>query len=77
MTETNGFQKSIALWIGIVATTAGGLTAPISLGVLSQPVSEENLWTLYAIPYLIVGCCVLAVGIVTILLHYLLKLMGK
>jgi len=52
--ETNGVQKSIALWIGLVTTSAGGLTVLISVVVLSQPVSEQNLWTLYAIPYLIV-----------------------
>ena len=77
MMETNEPRKSITLWIGIVTSTAGGLTALISLVVLSQPVSEENLWTLYALPYLIAGCCVLVVGIATIILHYLLKLMGK
>ena len=75
--ETNGTRKSTILWIGIATTATGGLTALISLVILYQPVSEENLWTLYAVPYLIVGCCVLVVGIGVIVLHYLLKLLGK
>jgi hypothetical protein len=63
--------------MGIATTAAGGLTALISLVVLNQPVTEDNLWTLYAVPYLIVGCCVFVVGIGVIILHYLLKLLGK
>ena len=49
----------------------------ISLIVLSQPVSEENLWTLYAVPFLVVAFCLFVAGIAIIIVHYLLKLMGK
>ena len=75
--ETNGAQKSTVLWMGLATTAAGGLTALISLVILNQPVTEENLWTLYAIPYLIVGCCVFVVGIGVIILHLPVKTPGE
>lgn len=63
--------------MGLATTAAGGLTALISLVILNQLVTRENLWTLYAIPYLIVGSCVFVVGIGVIILHHLLKVLGK
>jgi FtsH-binding integral membrane protein len=62
------------LWsIGIVLGTIGGLIAVISFFVLFLPVTEQYLWTLIAIPYLIVGCCTFLVGVVAMLTHVVLK----
>jgi hypothetical protein len=55
------------LWLAIIVIVIGSLVALISLIVLAQPVSEENLWTLAAIPSLIVGGCVTFVGVVALI----------
>jgi hypothetical protein len=76
--EINRDRKPTALlWLGIVSTTIGGLTVLISLIVLWQPVSEENLWTLGAVPFLILGCCLFLTGVATLTVHLVLRLMGK
>jgi peptidoglycan/LPS O-acetylase OafA/YrhL len=65
------------LWaIGIVLATIGGLIAVISLLVLTLPVTEQYLWTLIAIPYLIAGCCIFLVGVVAMLARLVLKATG-
>jgi hypothetical protein len=70
-------KRKPLLWsIGIVLATIGGLIALISLLVLTLPVTEQYLWTLIAIPYLIGGCCVFLVGVVAMLAHIVLKAVG-
>lgn len=64
------------LWIGIVLATIGGLTALISFLVLFLPVTEQYLWTLLAVPYLILGCCTFLVGVAAMLGYKVLKAMG-
>ncbi|MBV8214718.1 MAG: hypothetical protein JOZ08_16035 [Verrucomicrobia bacterium] len=61
------------LWLAIIFIVIGSLVAVISLVVLAQPVSEENLWTLAAIPSLIAGGCVTFVGVVTLILNGALR----
>jgi amino acid transporter len=61
------------LWIAIILIMIGSLVAVISLLVLAQPVSEENLWTVAAIPGLIVGGCVTFVGVVGLIVSGALR----
>jgi len=44
-----------------------------SLIVLAQPVTEENLWTVLAIPFLIGGGCVTFVGVVVLIVNGALR----
>jgi hypothetical protein len=60
-------------WIAIISILTGSLLAVVSLIVLAQPVSEENLWTLLAIPFLIVGGCVTFVGVVLLIVNGALR----
>jgi hypothetical protein len=69
-------QRPLLWSIGIVLATIGGLIAVISLLVLTLPVTEQYLWTLIAIPYLIGGCCVFLVGVIAMLAHIVLKAVG-
>jgi hypothetical protein len=40
---------------------------------LAQPVTEENLWTLAAIPLLIAGGCITFVGVVVLIVNGALR----
>jgi nitrate reductase gamma subunit len=60
-------------WLAIIFIVIGSLVAVISLIVLAQPVSEENLWTLAAIPFLIAGGCVTFVGVVLLIVNGALR----
>jgi hypothetical protein len=42
--------------------------ALISLIILYQPVNEMNLWTLYAIPFLLLGGILFLGGVITALI---------
>jgi nitrate reductase gamma subunit len=66
-------RPSRLLWIAIILMVIGSLVAMISLLVLAQPVSEENLWTVAAIPGLIVGGCVTFVGVVALIVNGALR----
>ena len=61
------------LWLAIIFIVIGSLVAVISLIVLAQPVNEENLWTLAAIPFLIAGGCVTFVGVVVLIVNGALR----
>jgi hypothetical protein len=61
------------LWLAIIFIVIGSLVAVISLIVLAQPVNEENLWTLVAIPFLIAGGCVTFVGVVVLIVNGALR----
>jgi uncharacterized membrane protein len=61
------------LWIAIILIVIGSVLALISFFELAQPVSEENLWTLAAIPSLIVGGCVTFVGVVGLIVSGALR----
>jgi hypothetical protein len=64
---------NLLLWIAIVSIVIGSLLAVISIIVLAQPVSEENLWTLVAIPFLITGGCLTFVGVVVLIVNGALR----
>lgn len=61
------------LWIAIISIVIGSLLAVISFIVLAQPVTEENLWTLAAIPLLIAGGCITFVGVVVLIVNGALR----
>jgi len=73
--ETKQPQRppSRLLWFAMISIVLGSLVAAISLIGLAQPVSEENLWTLAAIPSLIVGGCVTFVGVVALIVNGALR----
>ena len=56
-------------WIAVILIVIGSLTASTFLIVLAQPVSEENLWTVLAIPFLIAGGCLTFVGVVVLIVN--------
>jgi hypothetical protein len=56
-------------WIAVILIVIGSLAASTSLIVLTQPVSEENLWTILAIPFLIAGGCLTFVGVVVLIVN--------
>jgi hypothetical protein len=60
-------RPSLLLWIAIILIVLGSLVSGSSLIVLAQPVTEENLWTLLAIPILIAGGCLTFVGVVVMI----------
>jgi hypothetical protein len=62
-------RPSPLLWIAIILIVIGSLTASTSLIGLAQPVSEENLWTVLAIPFLIAGGCLTFVGVVVLIIN--------
>ena len=64
-------------WLAIIFILVGSLVAVISLIVLAQPVTEENLWTLAAIPFLIAGGCVTFVGVVVLIVNGALRGMAS
>ena len=57
------------LWIAIILIVIGSVTASTSLIGLTQPVGEENLWTIMAIPFLIAGGCLTFVGVVVLIVN--------
>jgi hypothetical protein len=73
--ETKQPQRSPSrlLWLAIIFIVIGSLVAVISLIVLAQSVSEENLWSLAAIPFLIAGGCVTFVGVVVLIVNGALR----
>jgi hypothetical protein len=66
-------RPSPIFWIAVILIVIGSLTASTSLIVLAQPVSEENLWTLLAIPFLIAGGCLTFVGVVVLIVNGALR----
>jgi hypothetical protein len=56
-------------WIAVILIVIGSLVASTSLIVLAQRVSEENLWTVLAIPFLIAGGCLTFVGVVVLIVN--------
>jgi hypothetical protein len=56
-------------WIAVILIVIGSLAASTSLIVLAQPLSEENLWTVLAIPFLIAGGCLTFVGVVVLIVN--------
>jgi len=61
------------LWIALISIVLGSAVSVASLIVLAQPVTEENLWTLLAIPFLIGGGCVTFVGVVVLIVNGALR----
>jgi hypothetical protein len=66
-------RPSPLLWIAIILIVIGSLAASTSLIVLAQPVSEENLWSLLAVPFLIAGGCLTFVGVVVLIVNGALR----
>ena len=71
--KQNERPPSRLFWLAIIFIVIGSLVAVISLIILAQPVSEENLWTLAAIPFLIAGGCVTFVGVVVLIVNGALR----
>jgi len=61
------------LLIALISLVLGSIVSVVSLIVLFQPVTEENLWTLYAIPFLIAGGCITFVGVVVLIVNGALR----
>jgi uncharacterized membrane protein len=72
-TEQPHRAPSRLLWIAIILMVIGSVLALISFLELAQPISEENLWTVAAIPGLIVGGCVTFVGVVALIVSGALR----
>jgi hypothetical protein len=66
-------RPSPLFWIAVILIVIGSLTASTSLIGLAQPVSEENLWTVLAIPFLIAGGCLTFVGVVVLIVNGALR----
>jgi hypothetical protein len=66
-------RQSPLPWIAIMSIVIGSLLAVISFILLAQPVTEENLWTLAAIPLLIAGGCITFVGVVVLIVNGALR----
>jgi hypothetical protein len=60
---------NLLFWIAVILIVIGSLAASTSLIVLAQPVSEENLWSILAIPFLIAGGCLTFVGVVVLIVN--------
>jgi hypothetical protein len=65
------------LLIALVSIGLGSAVSLASLIVLVQPVTEENLWTLLAIPLLITGGCLTFVGVVVLIVNGALRGMAS
>ena len=65
------------LLIALVSIVLGSAVAVASLIVVAQPVTEENLWTLLAIPFLITGGCLTFVGVVVLIVNGALRGMAS
>lgn len=61
------------LLIALISIVLGSTVSLASLIVLAQPVTEENLWTVLAIPFLIGGGCVTFVGVVVLIVNGALR----
>ena len=61
------------LLIALISIVLGSTVSVASLIVLAQPVTEENLWTVLAIPFLIGGGCVTFVGVVVLIVNGALR----
>ena len=61
------------LLIALITMVLGSAVSVASLIVLAQPVTEENLWTILAIPFLIGGGCVTFVGVVVLIVDGALR----
>jgi hypothetical protein len=61
------------LLIALVSIVLGSTVSVASLIVLAQPVTEENLWTLVAIPLLSGGGCVTFIGVVVLIVNGALR----
>jgi hypothetical protein len=61
------------LLIAVISIVLGSAVCVASLVVLAQPVAEENLWTLLAIPFLITGGCLTFVGVVVLIVNGALR----
>jgi hypothetical protein len=61
------------LLIALISMVLGSAVSVASLIVLIQPVTEENLWTLLAIPFLITGGCLTFVGVVVLIVNGALR----
>jgi hypothetical protein len=61
------------LLIALISIVLGSAVSVASLVVLAQPVTEENLWTLLAIPFLITGGCLTFVGVVVLIVNGALR----
>jgi hypothetical protein len=61
------------LLIALIALVLGSAVSVASLIVLVQPVTEDNLWTLLAIPFLITGGCLTFVGVVILIVNGALR----
>jgi hypothetical protein len=72
-TQLEPKRPSPLFWIAVILIVIGSLTASTSLIVLAQPVSEENLWTLLSIPFLIAGGCLTFVGVVVLIVNGALR----
>jgi|GEM_PF-7048906 len=70
---TKNRPRSRLLWMAIGFIVIGSLIATIAFIILAQPVSEENLWTLMAIPVLIGGGCLTFVGVIVLIVNGALR----
>ena len=61
------------LLIALITLVLGSSVSVASLIVLVQPVTEDNLWTLLAIPFLITGGCLTFVGVVLLIVNGALR----
>jgi len=66
-------RTSPLLLIALISIVLGSAVCVASLIVLAQPVTEENLWTLLAIPFLITGGCLTFVGVVVLIVNGALR----
>ncbi|HEX6567311.1 MAG TPA: hypothetical protein VF020_23670 [Chthoniobacterales bacterium] len=64
---------STLLLIALISIVLGSAVSVGSLIALAQPVTEENLWTILAIPFLIAGGCVTLVGVVVLIVNGALR----
>lgn len=77
--STEPSSKSARRWpsplllIALISIVLGSGVSLVSLIVLAQPVTEENLWTIFAIPFLIAGGCVTFVGVVVLIVNGALR----
>jgi hypothetical protein len=76
MEEPPKEKPDILLWIGIASTVIGSLVALVAFVVLEQPANEQNLWALQGIPLLLLGGLLAFVGVITMLVHGVVKAKG-
>ena len=77
MEQPSKVKSRILLWFGIGFITSGSLIALIAYWILVQPAAEDNLWTKSGIPLLFVGGFLAFVGVVTMLIHGVLRGTGR